>query len=185
MYVNDVRVGDRVRDRGKKERFERTITTHSADLFGYAMTLSRSRAMAEDLVQETFLRAWRSLHTLREEKSAKSWLLTTLRREYFRQFERYQPEFDDLDLDQIAAPADTSSNDTDTLRAAIFALPPIHRDVLALQVIFGYRGSEIGEILNLPRATVNTRLFRARQQLKHQVNGDERAAVDDDLAGGQ
>ncbi|MDX2313635.1 MAG: sigma-70 family RNA polymerase sigma factor, partial [Gammaproteobacteria bacterium] len=69
-------------------RFEKLVNAVSSDLYRYAFRLCRNKAMAEDLVQETFLRAWRFLDSLREEKKAKSWLMTTLRREFARQFER-------------------------------------------------------------------------------------------------
>lgn len=153
----------------RKARFERFVERYSADMYRYALALSRHQPMAEDLVQETFLRAWRRLETLREESKAKSWLLTTLRREYFRQFERIGPVFEDVELDTLPGTDDTPSDDVDAVRQAIMALPTIHRDVLALQVVGGFTGREIGEILGLARATVNTRLFRARQSLKHQL----------------
>jgi len=153
----------------RKTRFERFVEQYSADMYRYGLALSRNPSMAEDLVQETFLRAWRRLETLREESKAKSWLLTTLRREYFRQFERIRPVFEDVELDTLPGTDDYPKDDVNIVRDGIMGLPTIHRDVLALQVIGGFTGSEIGEILGLPRATVNTRLFRARQNLKQQI----------------
>ena len=58
--------------------------------------------MAEDLVQETFLRAWRSLESLQNDKAAKAWLFTILRRENARHYERYRPELFDIDGQSIA-----------------------------------------------------------------------------------
>jgi RNA polymerase sigma-70 factor (ECF subfamily) len=127
--------------------------------------LCRNRAMAEDLVQETFMRAWRFLDRLREESKAKSWLMTTLRREFARQFERYQPPFDDVELEQIAG-GDAINPEVWAVRRGLAKLPDKYREVLVLQVIGGYTGTEMAEMLELPRATVNTRLFRARQQLR-------------------
>ncbi len=127
--------------------------------------------MAEDLVQETFMRAWRFLDSLREEKKAKSWLMTTLRREFARQFERYQPVFDDIELEQIAGNPGIDP-EVWTLRRGIARLPEKYREVLVLQVIGGYTGEEMAQMLELPRATVNTRLFRARQQLRDLLDGD-------------
>ena len=95
--------------------------------------------------------------------------MTTLRREFARQFERYQPRFDDVELDQICGARDIDP-EVWNLRKAVAELPPKYREVLLLQVIGGYNGSEMSEILNLPRATVNTRLFRARQQLREALD---------------
>lgn len=152
----------------KQARFEKLVNAVASDLYRYAFMLCRNKAMAEDLVQETFLRAWRFLDSLREEKKAKSWLITTLRREFARQFERYQPPFDDVDLEQIAG-NDGVNPEVWALRRAITKLPEKYRDVLVLQVIGGYTGAEMADMLELPRATVNTRLFRARQQLRRDL----------------
>jgi len=146
-------------------RFERLVNAVSSDLYRYAFMLCRNRAMAEDLVQETFMRAWRFLDRLREESKAKSWLMTTLRREFARQFERYQPPFDDVELEQIAG-GDGINPEVWAVRRGLAKLPDKYREVLVLQVIGGYTGAEMAEMLELPRATVNTRLFRARQQLR-------------------
>jgi RNA polymerase sigma-70 factor (ECF subfamily) len=146
-------------------RFEKLVNAVSSDLYRYALMLCRNKAMAEDLVQETFMRAWRFLDSLRDEKKAKSWLLTTLRREFARQFERYQPPFDDVDLEQIAGD-DGVNPDVLAVRQALAKLPDKYREVLVLQVIGGYSGAEMAEMLELRRATVNTRLFRARQKLQ-------------------
>ena len=146
-------------------KFEKLVNAVSSDLFRYAFMLCRNKAMAEDLVQETFMRAWRFLDSLRDEKKAKSWLMTTLRREFARQFERYQPYFDDVELEQIAG-GDTVNPEVWAVRRGLAKLSDKYREVLVLQVIGGYTGAEMAKMLELPRATVNTRLFRARQQLR-------------------
>lgn len=151
-------------------RFEKLVNAVSSDLYRYALMLCRNRTMAEDLVQETFMRAWRFLDSLREEKKAKSWLMTTLRREYARQFERYQPVFDDVELEQIAG-SQGIDPEVWALRRGLAKLPDKYREVIVLQVIGGYSGEEMAEMLELPRATVNTRLFRARQQLRVILEG--------------
>ena len=151
------------------------VNALSADIYRYAFWLCRDRALAEDLVQETFLRAWRSFHSLRDEKKAKSWLITTLRREHARQFERIRPDFSDIELESIASNSVATEDqaEVELLRRALASLPEKYREPLALQVIAGYTGEEIGEMLDLPRATVMTRLFRARQTLQKKLNGEE------------
>ena len=153
-------------------RFEKLVHAVSSDLYRYALMLCRNRTMAEDLVQETFMRAWRFLDSLRDERKAKSWLMTTLRREFARQFERYQPIFDDVELEQIGG-GQGIDPEVWALRRSLARLPEKYREVLVLQVIGGYSGEEMANMLDLPRATVNTRLFRARQRLRDMLEGDE------------
>jgi len=157
-------------------RFEKLVYAVSSDLFRYAFMLCRNKAMAEDLVQETFMRAWRFLDSLRDEQKAKSWLMTTLRREFARQFERYQPPFDDVELEQIAG-NDGINPEVWVVRRGLAKLPDKYREVLVLQVIGGYTGAEMAEMLELPRATVNTRLFRARQQLRKVLDSTDAASA--------
>lgn len=155
-----------------EQRFERMVNAYSGDLYRYALFLCREPAQAEDLVQETFLRAWRFLGSLREESKAKSWLMTTVRREFARQFERYRPKFEDADLELIAG-AEGIDAESWGLRKAMMGLPEKYRDVLLLQVVGGYNGEEMAGMLGIPRATVNTRLFRARAHLKAVLEGED------------
>jgi RNA polymerase sigma-70 factor (ECF subfamily) len=148
-------------------RFESVVAGHAALLFRYAYWLCRNRTLAEDLVQETFLRAWRSVDSLRDEKATKAWLLTILRREHARHYERYQPAFDEVVTDTLPG---WNSHDTSTqafvLRRALAELPVEYREPLLLQVLAGYSTAEIGEMLGLTRGAVMTRVFRAKRKLR-------------------
>ena len=150
-----------------REEFEAVVHAHGAAIFRYAFWLCRDRSMAEDVVQETFLRAWRFRDGLNDKRKVKSWLITTLRREHARQFERYRPEFVDLEPEQLADPRVRAGSEWESwdLRRVIARLPEKLREPLVLQVIFGCSGREISQALGLPRSTVNTRLFRARKKL--------------------
>lgn len=146
------------------------------DVYRYAYSLCRHQAQAEDLTQETFLRAWRFLPSLRDDRKAKSWLFTTVRREFARQFERYQPIMEELDPERTPA-QDQHEMETWMLQRSIQDLPAKYRDVLLLQVIGGYTGEEIAQALEIPRATVNTRLFRARAKLRHSLEKPPHSAA--------
>ena len=74
--------------RERRHRFERLVAVYHTDMYRYAAWLSRDRSIAEDVVQEALLRAWKSLDSLRDEAAAKHWLLTIVRRENARYFER-------------------------------------------------------------------------------------------------
>jgi RNA polymerase sigma-70 factor (ECF subfamily) len=73
-------------DTERANRFNELAEAYSTDLYRYAMWICHNDALAKDLVQETFLRAWRALDSLKDIGAAKSWLITILRREYARTF---------------------------------------------------------------------------------------------------
>lgn len=155
----------------KQKRYEALVNALHSDIFRYAYWLVKDKAVAEDIVQETFLRAWKSLDSLKDEKAAKSWLITILRRENARRFERKQ--FDLVDLDDVSVADESLSNETEMehreLRKLMADLSDEYREPLMLQIIFGYSGEEIAEQLGLNKNTVMTRLFRARNQLKESL----------------
>ncbi|MFT7008231.1 MAG: RNA polymerase sigma-70 factor (ECF subfamily) [Colwellia sp.] len=153
----------------KQVRYEALVKALHGDLYRYAYWLTHEKQVAEDLVQETFLRAWRALDSLKDEKAAKSWLITILRRENARRFERKR--FDMSEYEE-ASIIDTQSTTTEQvienqwLRDKIAQLPAEYSEPLVLQVLGGYSGEDIANMLNLNKNTVMTRLFRARNQLK-------------------
>lgn len=160
----------------KEQRYEKLVNSFYDDIFRYAYWLSKSRQVAEDLSQETFLRAWRSLDSLQNPAAAKAWLFTILRRENARQYEKYRPELDDID-DYSIASGDNNEPDyhmeREMLHKAINKLDAEYREPLLLQVVGGFSGEEIGKMLELNNNTVMTRLFRARNKLKHLLNSSE------------
>ncbi len=158
----------------KRRRFEALVESYHSALFRYAYWLTPDKEVSEDLVQETFLRAWRSLESLKEEKAAKSWLITILRRENARRFERKRFDMIDTEVDTVADGL-PSVFDTErmSLQKAITLLPPAFREPLVMQVALGYSTDEISKEMDLPANTVSTRLFRARQQLKKILDANQ------------
>ncbi|CAM4020717.1 sigma-70 family RNA polymerase sigma factor [Vibrio neonatus] len=151
----------------KQRRYEALVRAYHRDLFRYAYWLCKDRSIAEDLVQETCLRAWKALDSLLDEKAAKSWLITILRRENARRFERKQLDLVDIDdPGNEAHISDDGFHQSEWLQAQIMRLDLEYREPLFLQVVGGFSGEEIGDILDLNKNTVMTRLFRARNQLK-------------------
>src|SRR5690606_21723911 len=90
----------------RKRLYETLVEQFYADIFRYAYWLSRNRPLAEDLVQETFLRAWRSIDSLQNEGAAKAWLFTILRRENARLYEKQRPDLEDIDDFALAEKAE-------------------------------------------------------------------------------
>ena len=161
----------------KRARFQALCQALRPDLLRFAFWLSRDRALAEDVVQETMLRAWKAQDSLLDEGAAKPWFLTIIRREYARSFERKR--FVTVDVDELIAkeePMLAAADDhaVEELRAALFKLPDEYREPLVLQVLMGYSTAEIAAQLELSNAAVLTRLFRARKQLRLMCGEDTR-----------
>ena len=158
----------------RQVRFSNLVKLLAKDVFRYAFWLCGDREIATDLAQETFTRAWKALHQLSDDKAAKNWLFTIVRRENARRYERYQPDQEMIELDEIAV---NGSYDTSTeafvLRRALAKLPQIYREPLVLQVIGGYSIEEIAQQLGLSTGAVMTRIHRARQKLRHALQGTE------------
>jgi len=160
----------------KKVRFEALVAEYYNDIFRYAYWLSKSRQVAEDITQETFLRAWRALDKLENPGAAKAWLFTILRRENARRFEKYRPEADDIDDYSLPDSGKLEPDqilERELIHKAMDELEPEYRDPLILQVIGGFSGDEIARMLDLNNNTVMTRLFRARNKLKEKLDFNE------------
>ncbi|HZF16947.1 MAG TPA: sigma-70 family RNA polymerase sigma factor [Steroidobacteraceae bacterium] len=165
--------------RDDRQRFEALSAQLRPELYRFAFWLARDRAIAEDVVQETLLRAWRSWGNLRDAGAAKQWLFTIARREHARLYERKR--FETVDVDKLItseAPALAAGDEREVedLRRAIAGLEDDYREPLVLQVLFGYSTQEIASHMGLTQGAVLTRLFRARNQLRKQFGLE---AVDD------
>ncbi len=86
----------------KKREYRLLVESYTEDLYRYAVWLCKDPVNADDLVQETCLRAWKSLDKLKDREAVKPWLIRILRNEYARQFARYRPVFVETELDAIA-----------------------------------------------------------------------------------
>lgn len=161
--------------RERRQKFDRLVAVYHMDMYRYAAWLSRDRSIAEDVVQEALLRAWKSLDALRDEEAAKHWLLTIVRRENARYFERKRLEMvdvDDLTPAQEALIAETEDEQLNELRQAIYRLEDDYREPLVLQVLMGYTTTEIAEVMGLKQGAILTRLHRARHKLKEVYEED-------------
>lgn len=159
----------------REAKFDALVSAHASDLYRYALWLSRHRELAEDLVQETCMRAWKGLDQLRDPRTAKSWLFTILRHENARHHERVQPDWaDDVDVGELPARIQfDTSTEAFAVRQAVARLSAEYREPLALQILGGFSCEEIAGMLDISRAAVMTRLFRARQQLRRMLQHKE------------
>ncbi len=169
-----------------RERFAAYVGQHLDGLFGAALRLTRNRANAEDLLQETFLRAWRSFHTYQEGTNVRAWLYRILMNAYidtYRKASREPELVDQDDVDEFYLYSKVHESDeyrragnpeelllTNLMDAnvtgALESLPEPYRSVVLLADVEGFTYKEIAEILNIPIGTVMSRLHRARRQLE-------------------
>jgi RNA polymerase sigma-70 factor, ECF subfamily len=151
---------------------------HADGLFTYAMALTRNSFEAEDLVQETYLRAMEAMGRLREHSNVKAWLYTILRnirRNQIRQ-RRTMPKLVELDAFENAAdlvkdPARDPHSlyvhkvEKQQVRVALHQLPEEYREIIVLREYADLSYLEIASLLNCPLGTVMSRLARARSKL--------------------
>ena len=164
---------------GNNPVFAAAALEHIDALFGYAMTLTRDRTEAEDLVQETYLRAVRAANQPAADSNVKAWLFVIMRNAWLNvirhnhngrrifEFESDEPE--------TGAATDTTSNphvvylrklEREQVREAIEKLPDAYREIIVLRDIEGFSYQEIATVLNCPAGTVMSRLGRAREKLR-------------------
>lgn len=165
----------------RKTVFSHAALEHIDALYGFAMTLTHSRTEAEDLVQETYLRAMRAFGRLMPDSNLKSWLFAIMRNAWLNQLRRARsgPRFVELDAEENdrAEWLDHLANDPhetylrklerEEVRAAIENLSSSHREIIVLRDIEGFSYQQIASILGCPAGTVMSRLGRAREKLRH------------------
>ena len=161
-----------MKDAERKRRFDALARQYADDLFRFGVWLCGDHALANDLVQETFVRAWKALDSLKDAGAAKSWLITILRREYARTFERKVPPITDIDNVVVAEASEQSPEDRterDMLRKAMLELEDKYSEPLMLQAVMGLSIAEIAAQLDLTESAVMTRVFRAREKLREKL----------------
>ncbi len=165
---------------GDREAFEALVRRHQTRIVNYAMALVKDPADAEDVAQETFIRAYRSLARFRGDSSFKTWLYTIATNAARTGIERRgrRARMENESLDDDAAPlaaADVPAGDADAETAlvrreaidrALAALPPDLRVAVVLRDVEGLDYKEIAAATGAPIGTVESRIFRARRRLR-------------------
>ncbi|MEZ5472900.1 MAG: sigma-70 family RNA polymerase sigma factor [Marinicella sp.] len=163
----------------KERKFDALLGIYYEDLYRFAFWLGKDEHMAKDLVQEAYLRAWRAIDSLKDEKAAKSWIFTILRREFARQFDKKKPAIDSMDdmpfeIEDSQQYSPDDLMDINLTRQAMMNLDQKYAEPLMLQIIGGFSCDEIAEQLNISQSAVMTQLFRARKQLTEQMNRESK-----------
>lgn len=156
--------------------FGEAAMEHIDALYGYALALTRNVAEAEDLVQDTYLRAASAAHQPDGNSNLKSWLFVIMRNAWLNQVRHRNsgPKFVELETD--GPPVDQIQEnphvvylrklEREQVQQAIESLPDAYREIVVLRDIEGFTYQEIATVLDCPAGTVMSRLGRARGKLR-------------------
>lgn len=182
---------DRASTSEKREAFEREALVHMDAVYRFALRLASEPDQANDLVQDTYLRAWNAWDQFTVGTNAKSWLFTICRNLFLRQVERGKRQRSTVEEQSpreatpsggdIVNPLWTASSqkdpegaffdsivDDEVLRA-IDDLPEEYRTAVVMSDVEGLPYAEIAEAMGVPVGTVKSRLFRGRRQLQREL----------------
>ncbi len=159
--------------------FDQAALEHIDALFGYAMTLTRDTTDAEDLVQETYVRAARAVNRPDIDANLKGWMFVIMRNAWLNQVRHKNagPLF--VDLDSSESTEEVHDNpyvvylrkvEREQVREAIENLPDAYREIVVLRDIEGFTYQEIASVLDCPAGTVMSRLGRARGRLRKMLS---------------
>ena len=169
-----------------REDFTHDAMQHAPQLFSTAMRMTRNRSDAEDLVQETFIKAWRSFATYQQGTNLRAWLFRIMTNTYINKYNAQQrkpteTELDDVDelflykrlgsvdqsqLSQSAEDQMLSLFTDDEVKKALEELPDQFRIPVLMSDVEGFSYKEIAEILEIPLGTVMSRLHRGRKSMQ-------------------
>ena len=150
---------------------EQLVVEHSAAMYRLALSIVRDHAFAEDVVQESMMKAWQALDGFRGDSSVRTWLLRITHNTAISALRKRRDDvMSPHDLPE--RPVTGSVEDAAVVQAdaheiwqALRTLDDTSRTIVVLREVDQMSYDEIAEVLELPVATVRTRLFRARQQL--------------------
>jgi RNA polymerase sigma-70 factor, ECF subfamily len=168
----DPRTVQRAR-RGDLQAFEELVRSYQADVFAFARHLTHDRGMAEDVTQETFLRAFRFLGGFHGNEKFGSWLFSIARNCSMDALRRQRPPFPQPLEDTAGTVTDASARVE--LNAALRSVSVEHREAFLLVEVFGLSYQETADVLGVAVGTVKSRMFRARQALCAAIADEESA----------
>jgi RNA polymerase sigma factor (sigma-70 family) len=161
------------------QTFDAAVSAHYEPLYRFALGLSRSDADAVDLTQRAFERFAEKAEGLRDKAKAKTWLFSTLYRDFLQQ-RRRATRFPEQELDEtidghvVALPNADAVTDANAAVAALHALEEPFRSALALFYLRDLSYREIAEILDVPIGTVMSRLARGKEMLREKFDAHDR-----------
>lgn len=169
----------------KQEDFEEEIVPHLDALYNFALRLTSDPNDAEDLVQDTIVKAYRFFSSYEKGTNAKAWLFRILKNSYINNYRKKSKQPNQVDYDEVATfyetiraeRTDTSDLENrmfrelidDDISQALEELPEDFRTVVLLCDVEGFTYEEIANMLDVPIGTIRSRLHRGRNLLKAQL----------------
>ena len=163
----------------RRQEFEESALVHMQSIYNAALRLTREKTEAEDLFQETFLRAYRFFHQFQPGTDCRAWLFAILHSLFVNRVRRTSYPQVDFDEERVyrevevgrSLPQNPEANVIhrlagEDIHRAIAALPPKFRATVVLADVEGFSYREIAEICQVPIGTVMSRLYRGRQVLR-------------------
>ena len=160
---------------------------HKNDLYNYALAIARNSDDAQDLVQETYFKAYKNYHQFEGGTNSKAWMFMILKNTFINNYRKLKREPSKVDYDEIEdiyenIKSEQSKDNNldldlynnlfdDDLSSALAKLPEKMKEVFLLCDLEGYSYEEISEIVDIPIGTVRSRLHRARKLLQDELFG--------------
>ena len=188
---------------GARENFTNDAMQYAPQLFATALRMTRNRADAEDLVQETFLKGWRAFESYQEGTNLRAWLFRIMTNTFINKYNAQQRRPQETELDEVEelflfrrmgafdqSKINHSAEDQmlelftdDEVKNAIEELPETFRIPVLLSDVEGFSYKEIAEMLEVPIGTVMSRLHRGRKAMQKMLYeyAKERGLVDEAL----
>jgi RNA polymerase sigma-70 factor (ECF subfamily) len=176
--LSDVALVDSAR-RGDMRAFERLYRLHSARVMGVCLRMCRRRDVAEDCVQQTFVRAWRNLSAFEGRSAFGTWLHRIAVNEVLSYARNHGTRSEaDEDLDAVDESASGMTGEFDAsevvdVERALASLPEGARHVVVLQAVYGYSHEEVAEMLGIAVGTCKAQLHRGRRLLRERMGLQE------------
>lgn len=152
------------------------VSQHGPAVYRLALSIVRDAALAEDVAQETFIKAWQGRATYRGDAPLRHWLLRIAHNVAVSTLRTVHEEAQDPQClrEQNAPGVESVVENRMAIHEALARLDALSRAIMVLREIEGLSYAEIGDVLGLPLPTVKTRLFRARARLKTMTEEGER-----------
>ena len=157
-----------------QQRFEECVESCADSLFRVAFRLTGNQTLASELVQETYLNAWKSIDNLRVPERMRAWMFSILRNQYTKLLRKEKRNVQTVaHLNDVSKPEQTKDDVTDRVQTALATLDEKHKLPVLLVSIEGMTVDEAAKVLDVPRGTVLSRLHRGRQKLKEILSRDQ------------
>ncbi len=156
-----------------REKAQGELIGHMKVLRAFAISLTRNSSAADDLVQDTVLKAWSNLHRFEEGTNMRAWLFTILRNTFYSDRRKARREVADVDGAMTAQLSEKPAHDgylqLADFRTALAQLPPEQREVLTLVGVLQYSYEEAAEVCGVKVGTIKSRLNRGREALAERM----------------